>query len=134
MFLNELKTENKKTFLKLCVLAALANDVFEDEEKEMIYSYCREMNIPENIPQCNETLEDIVRDLSEKADSREKNIILLETLGIMKSDGVYDEMEKSFMKTLVNGMKINEIILSKMESLLEIYTVVCKELYSTILS
>ncbi len=133
MFLNQLENENKQSFLKVCVLAALSNGVFANEEKEMIGAYCREMNIPENVPEHSDSMEDVLAVLAEKASDMEKNIIVLEVLGLVKSDGVYEDKEKAFMKTLVCGMKVKEGILAKMESLLEIYTVVCKELYGAVL-
>ena len=133
MFLNQLENDNKELFLKVCVLAALSNGLFANEEKEMISAYCREMNIPENIPECSESIEDIAAVLAEKASDVEKNIIVLEVLGLVKSDGLYEDKEKAFMETLVSGMRTKEGMLSKMESLLEIYTVVCKELYAAVL-
>lgn len=51
MFLNQLNQENKELFLKLCVIGVSYNGAFEQEEREMICAYYREMNIPENIPE-----------------------------------------------------------------------------------
>ena len=132
MFLCYLGEENKERFLKLCVHAALSNGVFAKEEKEIIGTYCREMNIPVKAPDTQESIETLFSDISENASDAEKNIIVLEILGLIKSDGVYDEKEKSFMKKLVDGINAKEEVLSKMNSLLDIYTVVFKELYATI--
>ena len=132
MFLSYLGEENKERFLKLCVHAALSNGVFAKEEKEIIGTYCREMNIPVKVPDTQESIETLFYDISENASDAEKNIIVLEILGLIKSDGVYDEKEKSFMKKLVDGINAKEEVLSKMNSLLDIYTVVFKELYATI--
>ena len=132
MFLSYLQNENKQSFLKLCVYAALSNGVFAKEEKEMISTYCREMNIPENVPDASEPIESLLEEISKSANEAEKNIIVLEILGLLKSDGVYDEKEKVYMEKLVQGIGVKEGILSKINSLLDIYEVVCKELYSTI--
>lgn len=72
MFLNNLKEENKERFLKLCVHAALSNNVFEQEEQEMIAAYCHEMNIPPNVPEANESLESILSEVAENSDDVEK--------------------------------------------------------------
>jgi len=45
---------------------------------------------------------------------------------------VYDDKEKDFMNNLIDGLMVKECLLNKMNSLLDIYTVVCKELYATI--
>ena len=50
MLLNALQEKNRELFLEVCVHAAMANKVLEKEEQEMIFAYCREMNIPEHIP------------------------------------------------------------------------------------
>lgn len=132
MFLNQLNQENKELFLKICVLGALSNGDFKQQEKEIILAYCHEMNIPENIPECNESLEQILKNLGDKTSDVEKNIILLEVMGLIKSDGFYDEKEITFINSLVKNLNIKEEVLSKITSLLETYTTVCNELYSTI--
>lgn len=132
MFLNQLQEVNKELFLKVCIHAAWSNGVFVNEEKEMIFAYCREMSIPENVPECDETINDVLLELAEKVTTKEKNIIVLEILGLVKADGVYEDKEKEFMDALVTGMKVKEGVLSKLNSLLDIYATVCKELFFTL--
>lgn len=132
MFLNYLKEGNKSAFLRLCVHAALSNGVFEQEEEKTIGAYCREMNIPQNVPDTNESLENVLNYIEENADDVEKKIIVLEILGLVKSDNVYDDMEKDFMKKLIEGIKVQDDVLRKMNNLLDIYITVYRELYATI--
>lgn len=132
MFLNLLQENNKELFLKICVHASLANEIFAEEEKEMIYAYCREMNIAEHIPDEVEEFEQIVGSLVMQADDVEKKIIILEILGLVKADGIYDEKEKRFMRKLLEGMKVQTDVLGRFNSLLEIYLAVCKELRSAV--
>lgn len=132
MFLNLLQESNKELFLKVCVHAALANEIFAEEEKDMIYAYCHEMNIAEYIPENVEKLDEVVHSLNAQADEVEKKIIVLEVLGLIKADGVYDEKEKDFMKMLVKKMNVKEDVLSQYNSLLEIYLAVCKELRAAV--
>lgn len=132
MFLNNLKGENKQRFLKLCVYAALSNNVFEEEQREMILAYCHEMNIPENVPDVKESFEDILLEVAESSDNIEKNIIILEIFGLVKSDGIYDNKEKEFMEKLAKGINAKEDMLERINNLLDIYTAVYKELCAII--
>lgn len=116
----------------MCVHAAWSNGVFVNEEKEMIFAYCREMCIPEDVPEYDGTINDVLLELVKKATAKEKNIIVLEILGLVKADGEYEEKEIEFMNSIVAGMKVKEGVLSKLNSLLTIYTTVCNELFLTI--
>lgn len=132
MFLNSLKEENKNGFLKLCIFAALANDEFAEEEKEMIYAYCREMNIPETVPDAEGSVEDLLECINKGTTESEKKIIILEILGLLKSDGVYDEKEEKFMEKVIHGLDIKEEVLDKVNRLLDQYLDLYRELYLTI--
>lgn len=132
MFLSYLNDTNKERFLEICVHAALSNEVFAEEEKETIAAYCREMNIDVHVPETKETFESLMEALSETATQKEKNIIVLETLALVKSDGVYDDKEQAFMSRLVHGLNVSEASLSKFVLLLDKYIEVGKELYSAI--
>lgn len=132
MFLNQLEQSTKYLFLDVCVHAAIANDIFVDAEKEMIGAYCREMNIPENMSECNKSLDDVLVQLANEATSKEKNIIVLEILGLVKADGNYDDKEKSFMQKLISTMGIEENVLNNLEKLLDSYMSICEELHAAI--
>lgn len=133
MFLNYLKGDNKEKFLKVCVHAALSNEILADEEKTAIEAYCREMNLPVHQPEVNESFGDLLNDLSESTTKEEKKIIVLETLALVQSDGVYDEKEKAFMKELIGAFGVLEVELSKFDELLKKYIEIGKELYSAIM-
>lgn len=132
MFLNHLQEESKECFLRVCVHAALSNGVFDKEEKETLATYCREMNVDVHVPEIKETFEELMCTLSSIATQAEKNIIVLETLALVKSDGVYDDKERAFMTRLINGLNVSEAGLSKIAILLDKYIEVGKELYSEI--
>lgn len=132
MFLNQLIESNKEGFLKICVHAALANGVFAEEERDVLYAYCREMNVDIHIPETSETFEELLSELNNSATQKEKNIIVLETLALVEADGRYDEKEKEFMKKLINGLIVPESTLEKFIVLLEKYTEISKELYAAI--
>lgn len=132
MFLNVLKEDNKKRFLKLCVHAAVSDGVFADDEKEMVKAYCREMDLAEDIPEAEETLDSILKELAENTTATEKRIVVLEILGLVKSDGIYDEKEKVFMEKILRSLGIDGETSDQLESLLDKYTAVFKELYAVV--
>ena len=127
-----MKEGTKENFLKLCVHAALSNYVFADEEKKMLFEYCREMNVQEKVPDTPETFEELIKKINNETSSKEKNIYILEILALIKSDGVYDEKEKEFMKKLTNGLGFSEEVIDKYNRLLEKYLEVVRELYDAI--
>lgn len=132
MLLNVLKEKNQELFLKVCVYAAMANEVIEKEEREMIFAYCREMNIKEHIPNIEGTIEELAAKLATQADEVEKRVIALEILGLVKADERFDDKEKVFYGKLIKGLQIEKDIADRLDSLLERYSKVCKEIYSTI--
>lgn len=132
MFLNYLKEENKEYFLKVCVHAALANGVFADREKEMLDTYCREMNVDVHLPDTNESFTELLNLILENTSSAERNIFVLETLALVKVDGVYDEQEKSFMTQLINGLEVCESEFLKFYELLDKYIEIGSELFTAI--
>lgn len=132
MFLNYLNEENKEGFLKICVHAALSNEIFAEEEKATLSAYCREMDVNVHVPETPESFEDLIQELYSSTTEEERKVIVLETLALIKSDGVYDEKEQAFMKALINGLNVSEGDLSKFIELLNKYTEIGKELYAAI--
>ena len=80
----------------MSVHAANANGAFVDEEKEMIADYCREMGVESFDMDNIDSLDNLVGIFSESS-YRVKKIVLLETLGLLYSDGVFDDTEKGFI-------------------------------------
>ena len=132
MFLMLLKEPNKERFLTQCVYAAMSNEIFAEEEKLMISAYCREMNIAEHIPETTAEFDAFIPELAENTDGKEKNIILLETLALIRSDGIYDDREQAFMNSLTLGLGLP---LSKLDDYLVIldkYNEMAKEMLQAI--
>lgn len=133
MFLNYLKEDNKEYFLKVCVHAALSNGIFAEEQKETLDSYCREMNVEVHTPDTQESFLDLLKLVSKNTTSAERNIFVIETLALIKADGIYDEKEKSFMTELVKGLNVSESELERFSELLDKYIEIGKELYTGII-
>ena len=132
MFLMLLQEENKERFLKVCVYAAISNEIFAEEEKLMLFAYCREMNVNEHMPEITGEFEAFIPELTENTDIKEKNIILLETLALILSDGIYDEREQAFMKSLTVGLGLPLSKLDEYLILLDKYNEVAKEIRQAI--
>ena len=132
MFLNRLNEATKESFLKLCVYAALSNGIFAEKEKEILFAYCREMNVNEIIPDTPETFEELITKINSETNAEEKNIYILEVLALIKSDEIYDEKEQEFMKKLAFGLGFSDDVLVKYNNLLEKYLEIGKELYAAI--
>jgi tellurite resistance protein len=107
MFLNQLSEMEKNAFISLSVHVSNANGVFAEEEKAMIQEYCREMGIPFFDADNSMHMEEIVATFG-KSDIRIKKIVLLETLGLAYSDGVYDDSEKSFIKEFAKKIGLTD--------------------------
>ena len=128
MFLNQLNEVTKESFLKLCVHAALSNGIFANKEKETLYAYCIEMNVKENIPDTPETLDELLEKINGETSDKEKNIYILEILALIKSDGIYDDKEREFMKKLAYRLGFSEETLVKYNNLLSLH-IYCYQIY-----
>lgn len=133
MFLSYLTDSNKEGFLKICVYAALSNEIFAEEEKATLDAYCREMNVEVHIPEISEPFEKLLEELKTSTTQKERNIIVLETLALIKSDGIYDDKEQSFMASLISGLNVSKATFEKFNKLLEKYTEIGKEMYEAII-
>lgn len=96
MFLGQLSEKEKNAFISLSVHASNSNDVFVEEEKVMIQEYCKEMEIP-FFDADNAISMDEVVEVFKNSENFIKKIVLLETLGLLYSDGEFDDSEKGFI-------------------------------------
>lgn len=122
MFLNALKDDTKELFLQLCVNGSLSNKTFEEEEKETIFDYCREMGLKEHLPDSPEDIDSFIAELSSKTNYVEKKIIVLGILELLKSDGECDGHEKEFIDKVVSGLHVREQVVQELSEQLEIYS------------
>ena len=96
MFLGKLSGKEKEAFISLSVHASKSNDAFAQEEKMMIHEYCKEMEIPTWNEEDILSMDEIVA-VFKDSELPIKKIVLLETLGLLYSDGAVDETEKKFI-------------------------------------
>lgn len=131
MFLNRLSNEEKKAFIGLSVYAAMCNGDFHDKEKDMIEEYCKEMGIAffdaENITSLSEII-----NLYSKSETATKRIVLMELLGLMYTDGNFDDKEKEFVKKIAQGIGLNQHDIDVQQKVLQKYMAVIEEMTKAI--
>lgn len=132
MFLNNLNNKQKKLFIQLAIKAAEANGIVELEEKNMLKSFAIEMNIAP-VYNTENNLETILNELVSISSEQELKIILFEILGIVVSDGVFDDDEKNIVKNIVERCKLDTNIVDEMLNALYEYINVYKKIVSIVL-
>ena len=106
MFLTKLKDENKKKFLQLCVLASQVDGIFSDEEYNVIYAYCGEMQLNKMIPKVEKTSDEILAELRVSTSYIEKKIIIMELIGVFYSDRNINNLEHEYLKKCITALEI----------------------------
>ncbi|WP_238907331.1 hypothetical protein [Clostridium sp. YIM B02506] len=104
MFLHELNKEESIAFVNLVKEFANIDEIFANEEKNLIDDYIKELSLEE----CNVyklTLEEIEKTLRDSSD-RVKKIIYFELVGLALVDGEYEHKEKVFLNNLVYSFNI----------------------------
>jgi hypothetical protein len=133
MFLGQLSEKSKNLFLQLCIDAALADNVVEVEETQVIEQYCQEMGISK--PTSYEVVPlDTLLAGTNKLPTVEKKIILTELLGLVKVDGVYDQSETAFIEKVAKAFDVSENALTELSGLLDRYLTLCTELSKAVLA
>ena len=127
MFLNQLSEREKKAFLELSVHVSNSNGVFADEEKAMIWEYCKEMDIKEFNVDNVAPLEEVIDDIK-MSSLHIKKIILLEILGLVYADGTYDDNEKGFVLRFVKQIGLTEEIAEAQTVAIKEYLEVLKKI------
>ena len=121
MFLSVLSQNEKEHFLFLAMCAAEANGVVDECEKEMLEAYCREMGI--NRPQDDKhpPLDDLLEWTAANVDDTKKRIFILELLGIVLSDEIYDEAEQAFMRKVAQKTGVPDSFVDNVHEQLKVY-------------
>jgi hypothetical protein len=107
MFLRGLNEEKKQLFLELCVHAALANHIIAEQEHAAMQYFAAEMGLSEYPTKISIPLDDLLEDINSKCTREEINIFVLETVGLVLSDHIYDADEQKFIKTLEQRFSVS---------------------------
>ncbi len=133
MYLNKLDKKQQDLFLDLCIHAAMTNEEFDREEREIINRYCSEMNITEPRYVPKKGFDEVCGELCECCSPTEIKIVVFETAALMLSDNIYDESEKRFMRTVARKLRLGredyDTIIEYVEEAADIYAKVGKFIF-----
>ena len=132
MFLGKLSEKEKNGFISLSVHASNSNGDFAEEEKMMIQEYCKEMGIPFFDANNAISMDEIIA-VFQESDQPIKKIILLETLGLVYSNGVFDESEKGFISDFAKKIGLTEEDVVKQTAAIKEYLAALKKVAEAIL-
>ena len=134
MYLNKLSGDQKELFLDLCIHASMANNDFDEKEKEFIRQYCEEMQLDNIRYTAVNDIESTVNKIIEISSETELKIVILELTALLLSDNEYDEMEKQFMEKMLTKANISEEVNKKIIDIINKLTDIYSEINSIIFS
>lgn len=114
MFLQAIDMSDRKLFVKLANMLIRIDGVITEDEKNIINAYKQETQLEEIFYDVNETVESIVKKISD--DKVVRNIIVFELLGIAYSDANYSVEEKDFITKICKQLGIDELQLNNIEN------------------
>lgn len=127
MFLNQLSEKEKEIFISLSIHVSNSNGVFADEERDMIQEYCKEMEMPVFDENNVKSMNDVVAVLAE-SDLHIKKVVLLEIMGLVYSDGTYDQAEKGFIKEFAEKIGLTDDDVKKQSVVIKEYIDILKRI------
>lgn len=131
MFLGQLSEKEKNAFLSLSIHVSNSNGIFADEEKEMIQAYCKEMGIPFAAAEHVIPMDEVIAVFRE-SELQTKKIVLLETLGLVYSDGKFDDSEKGFIHEYVKKIGLTDEDMEKQTEAIREYLAALKKVTEAI--
>ena len=108
MFLNKLENEEKVAFLELAHHIARSDRNFTNREKEIIATYCLEMQIDDII--YTEETYNLDTTLSKFSNNPNQKIILLEVMALIYSDNILHKEEKKILDVMISKFDLNPIL------------------------
>lgn len=109
MFLNLLNEEEKHNYLNLAVIAAHTNGSLEEDEKDLIKVYQREMGISDPVLDTDWSVysEESAFHFFSASEKSHKKIVLFEIIGLLMCDSSFDEAEKRFVFRLSEAIGLS---------------------------
>jgi len=120
VFLNLLNEKQKTLFLKLAVKAAEANDTVSGEEAAMLDEFAKEMQI-DPVHESEEPTDELLCKIVNISSKKALRIVTFEILGILYSDGKYDDAERMFVKKMSDTFGISSETVEDMERAINEY-------------
>lgn len=133
MFLGILSKENKERFINLCSAAVAVDGKVVEAERNLVFAYCREMDIEEHIPEKTCSLDELLNEIKNNSSDQERRIIAFEILGLFSADDEYAPEEEELMKKILGILEIDKSSFAHTLSLFNIYMSIYKEICNHIL-
>ena len=109
MFLNRLNSKEKEAFLKLAHYIARSDNDFSDKQKEIIATYCFEMQI--NDIDFNESSFNLDNTLSKFESKESQKIALLEVMALVFSDNILHQEEKKVLDAMTEKFNLSSTLI-----------------------
>ena len=111
MFTNLFNEEEKKNFLELVYRIASCDGEYEDEEKELVNSYKKELGI-DTVPDTS-SMDQLISYFSDKSESL-KRIVFFELYGMVMADGKIDNEESAVVEEIEKKFNLGESVYTKL--------------------
>lgn len=108
MYLNMLSDEQKYLFLECELYLSMADGKFSQEEKNIVDAHCMEMQIDSTKYSPSLSYEEVMRRLKSLLGEKEKNIFVLELMGVILAEGVFDNSEEKMINYLADILNVEE--------------------------
>jgi uncharacterized membrane protein YebE (DUF533 family) len=118
MFLRKLLETEKQAFLCIANLVMKADGVVAEREMEIINNLMVEMNVHNLL--CNLTEDESFKILASSKKSVKRSIYI-ELAAIAKADGVVEESEEKYLKTVLSKLDLTEVFDRNVQKWLEAY-------------
>lgn len=121
MFLNSLNPTEKDNFMKLAVAVITADGVVEESEKQVLFAYANELQIPV----CNfdeqGKIDKIIEEFSMNSTLQAKRIVFLELLALTFADGNYAAEKKVIVQQLADAFEFDNPFIEQAINLVDAY-------------
>lgn len=134
MFLPLLSEKQKYLFLEFAFAMASADNVIAIEEHQTIDAYRAEMELGTTEIPSQRPIDDILLDIKEISDPKERKIFIFEILGLVLSDGEYDTSEKEIIKKALQYFDLGMELENKCIELIQTYLQIQQEINALILN
>ncbi len=108
MFLNMLEKKDKEVFLQLAHYIARSDSDFSSKQKDIISTYCQEMQIDDiDFDSITFDLETVLQEVSNK---KAQKVILLELMALVYSDNILHEQEQKVIDKMLEAFNLDNNI------------------------
>lgn len=121
MYLTLLDERKKILFLGLVYEIACADGNFSGKEQVLIAAYCQEMQMEIQLEKIPHDYSEIIDELNQICDQKEKKIIAFESIGLAMVDGTFDDSEKNIVKEMCGDFKLESRFIDECEEVLKEY-------------